>query len=71
MRTHTARRKRLHPRCMQCGGPATTRQLDMRTEYILVTTWCDFHAPTVWDLVARARRLATKRQDELEGRWLQ
>jgi len=57
-------------RCMNCGLPATTVQVDMRTEATVHTQWCDWCAPDVWTIVARARRLAQARQDQLEGRWL-
>jgi len=57
-------------RCFSCGGPATTRQVDLRVEPALVTTWCEWHAPTVWQIVARARRMAQARQNQLQGRWV-
>jgi len=48
--------------CMQCGGEATTRHVDLRQDVPLVTTWCDWHAPDVWQIVARARRRAEDRE---------
>lgn len=47
------------PQCMQCGKAATATQVDERNEGLIVrTTWCDDHAPGVWEIVARARRHA-------------
>jgi hypothetical protein len=45
-------------KCMNCGGWATSIYKDHRGPVIITTSWCDLHAPDLWEFIARARRRA-------------
>jgi hypothetical protein len=45
--------------------------VDEREEITIRTTWCDFHAPDVWKMVARARQRAEARKFDEQDPMLQ
>lgn len=60
---NTARLHLRQGRCMNCGLPAEVWVHDLTRDPAQTTTWCDFCAPTIFQMIAAQIRRANRRWD--------